>query len=63
MLTGTTLEVVSLLAVLAVVHVIVSTFIARHLVRNEPAPVETRNHVLPGNFARKITNDQPRKAA
>ena len=52
MLTGTTLEVVALLAVLAVVHAIVSTFIARHLVRNEQASVEIRNNVLPGNFAR-----------
>jgi hypothetical protein len=63
MLTGTTLEVVALLALLAVVHAVVSTFIARQLVRHEPAPVETRNNVLPGNFARKITNDQLRKAA
>ena len=60
MLTGTTLEVV---AVLAVVHAVVSTFIARKLVRNEQASVETRNNVLPGNFARKMANDQPRKAA
>ena len=63
MLTGTTLEVVALLAVLAVIHVIVSTFIARQLVRNEPVPVETRNNVLAGNFAWKMANDQPRKAA
>jgi hypothetical protein len=63
MLTGTTLEVVALLAVLAVVHALVSTFIARHLVRDEPAPVETRNNVLAGNFARTMANDQPRKAA
>ena len=63
MLTGTTLEVVALLAILAVVHAIVSTFIARHLVRNEPASVETRNNVLPGNFARNVANDQLRKAA
>ena len=60
MLTGTTLEVVALLAV---VHALVSTFIARHLVRNEPAPVEIRNNVLPGNFARNVANDQLRKAA
>ena len=32
-------------------------------VRHEPAPVETRNNVLPGNFARKMANDQLRKAA
>jgi Na+-transporting methylmalonyl-CoA/oxaloacetate decarboxylase gamma subunit len=63
MLTGTTLEVVALLAILAVVHALVSTFIARYLVRNEPASVETRNNVLPGNFARNVANDQLRKAA
>jgi hypothetical protein len=63
MLTGTTLEVVALLALITVVHAIVSTFIARRLVRNEPASVETRNHVLAGNFARKAANDQLRKAA
>ena len=63
MLTGTTLEVVAFLAVLAVVHAIVSTFIARHLVRTEQASVEVRNNVLPGNFARSAANDQLRKAA
>jgi hypothetical protein len=63
MLTGTTLEVVALLAVLAVVHAVVSTFIARKLVRTEQASVETRNNVLPGNFARRPANDQLRKAA
>jgi hypothetical protein len=63
MLTGTTLEVVALLAVLAVVHAVVSTFIARRLVRDEPASAELRNNVLPGNFARSAANDQPRKAA
>jgi hypothetical protein len=63
MLTGTTFEVVALLAVLAVVHAVVSTFIARRLVRNEQASVEARNNVLPGNFARSAANDQFRKAA
>jgi hypothetical protein len=63
MLTGTTLEIVALLAVLAIVHAIVSTFIARQLVRNEQASVEARNNVLPGNFARNVANDQLRKAA
>jgi hypothetical protein len=60
MLTGTTLEVI---AVLAVVHAVVSTFIARRLVRNEQASVEIRNNVLPGNFARSAANDQFRKVA
>jgi hypothetical protein len=55
MLTGTTLEVVALLALLAVVHAVVSTFIARQLVRNEQASVETQNNVISGNFARAST--------
>jgi hypothetical protein len=63
MLTGTTLEVVVFLAVLAVVHAVVSTFIARRLVRTEQASVELRNNVLPGNFARSAANDQLCKAA
>ena len=63
MLTGTTLEVTALLAVLAVVHAVVSTFIARRLVRNEQASVEIQNNVAPRNFARTPANDQLRKAA
>ena len=63
MLTGTTLEVVALLALLAIVHAVVSTFIARQLVRNEQALVETQNNVISGNFARKMANDQARRAA
>ena len=63
MLTGTTLEVVALLALLAVVHAVVSTFIARQLVRNEQASVEIQNTVVPGNFARTPANDQARRAA
>jgi len=63
MLTGTTVEVVALLALIAVVHAVVSTFIARHLVRTEQASFETQNNVLTGNFARNTANDQLRKAA
>jgi hypothetical protein len=63
MLTGTTLEVVALLALIAVVHAVVSTFIARQLVRNEQASVESQNNVISGNFARTSANDQLRKAA
>ena len=63
MLTGTTVEVVALLALIAVVHAVVSTVIARHLVRTEQASVETQNNVLPGNFARISAKDQLRKAA
>jgi hypothetical protein len=63
MLTGTTLEVVALLALIAVVHAVVSTFIARRLVRNEQASIKAQNNVLPGNFARNVANDQLRKAA
>jgi nitrogen fixation/metabolism regulation signal transduction histidine kinase len=63
MLTGTTLEVVALLALLAVVHAVVSTFIARQLVRNEQTLIESQNNVISGNFARTSANDQFRKAA
>ena len=63
MLTGTTLEVAALLALIAVVHAIVSTFIARRLVRNEQASIEAQNNVLAGNFVRNVANDQLRKAA
>ncbi len=63
MLTGTTLEVVALLALLAVVHAVVSTFIARQLVRKEQASVEAQNNVISGNFAQASANDQLRKAA
>jgi hypothetical protein len=63
MLTGTTLEVVALLALIAVVHAIVSTFIARRLVRNEQASIEAQNNVLAGNFTQNVANDQLRKAA
>ena len=63
MLTGTTLEVIALLALSAVVHAIVSTFIARRLVRNEQASIEAQNNVLAGNFVRNVANDQLRKAA
>ncbi len=63
MLTGTTLEVIALLALIAVVHAIVSTFIARRLVRNEQASIEAQNNVLAGNFVRNVANDQLRKTA
>jgi hypothetical protein len=63
MVTGTTFEVVTLLAVLAVVRAVVSTFIAHQLVRNEQALVETKNNVLSGNFARISANDQLRRVA
>ena len=63
MLTGTILEVVALLALLAVVHAVVSTFIARQLVRNEQTLIESQNNVISGNFARTSANDQFRKAA
>ena len=63
MLTGSTLEVVALLALIAVVHAVVSTFIARRLARNEQAAVEAQNNVLVGNFTRNVANNQLRKAA
>lgn len=63
MLTGTTFEVVALLAVLAVVHAVVSTFIARRLVRTEQTSVEPRNNVVSANFGQNAANDQIRWAA
>jgi hypothetical protein len=63
MLTGTIFEVVALLAVLAVVHAVVSTFIARQLTRSEQASVEVQGNVFNGNFARRPANDQLRNAA
>jgi hypothetical protein len=63
MLTGITFEVVTLLAVLAVVHAVVSTFIARRLIRNEQALVEAQNNVISGNFVRNVASDQLRKAS
>ena len=63
MLTGTTLEVVALLALIAVVHAVVSTFIVRHLGHTKQTSIEPQNNVLPGNFARTSANDQFRKAA
>jgi hypothetical protein len=65
MLTGTDLEVAALLAVLAVVHAVVSTFIARRLMRNEQVSAETQNNVHTGDFARHSSSgsDTLRKAA
>jgi hypothetical protein len=63
MLTGSTFEVVVVLALIAVVHTVVSTLIARKLTRDEQALAETSNNVLVGSFDRMPTNDQLRKAA
>jgi hypothetical protein len=63
MLTGSTFEVVVVLALIAVVHTVVSTLIARKLTRDEQALAETSNNVLVGTFDRMPANDQPRKAA
>jgi hypothetical protein len=46
MLTGSTFEVVVVLALIAVVHTVVSTLIARKLTRDEQALAETSNNVL-----------------
>jgi hypothetical protein len=59
-LTGTTLEV---LALVALAHAVVSAFIAHRLTRSEQASAETQGKVLTGNFARRPANDQLRKAA
>jgi hypothetical protein len=63
MLTGSTFEVVVVLALIAVVHTVVSTLIARKLTRDEQALAETSNTVLVGTFDRMPANDQLRKAA
>jgi hypothetical protein len=63
MLTGSTFEVVVVLALIAVVHTVVSTLIARKLTRDEQALAETSNNVLVGSFDRMPANDQLRKAA
>ena len=63
MLTGTTLEAVAVLAFVAIIHTVVSAFIARRLTRSEQALAETQGKVLTGNFARRPANDQLRKAA
>jgi hypothetical protein len=63
MLTGSTFEVVVVLALIAVVHTVVSTLIARKLTRDEQALAETSNTVLVGTFNRMPANDQLRKAA
>lgn len=63
MLTGSTFEVVVVLALLAVVHTVVSTLIARKLTHDEQALAETSNNVLVATFDRMPANDQFRKAA
>ena len=63
MLTGSTFEVVVVLALIAVVHTVVSTLIARKLTRDKQALAETSNNVLVGSFDRMPANDQLRKAA
>ena len=63
MLAESTLEVVVVLALIAIVHTVVSTLIARKLTRDEQALAETSNNVLVGTFDRMPANDQLRKAA
>jgi hypothetical protein len=63
MLTGSTFEIVVVLALIAIIHTVVSTFIARKLARDEQALAETSNNVLVGTFDRMPANDQLRKAA
>ena len=60
MLTGTTLEAVAVLALVAVAHAVVSAFIACRLTRTEQAPAETQGTVLTGNFARRTTSSARR---
>src|SRR4051812_1362442 len=62
MLTGSTFEVVVVLALIAVVHTVVSTLIACKLTRDEQALAETSNTVLVGTFNRMPANDGGRVA-
>ena len=64
MLTGTTLDTVLLLALIALVHVIVSSFIATKLTEAEKSATETnKTNTQAFVFDRIAANDQFRKAA
>jgi hypothetical protein len=53
----------TVLALVAIVHAVVSAFITRRLTRNGQASAEIQGKVLTGNFARRPANDQRRTAA
>ena len=61
MLTGTALDTVLVLALIAAVHVIVSSVIATKLTEAEKSATETNVQAV--TFDRTFANDQFRKAA
>jgi len=63
MLTGTALDTVVVLALIAVVHLVVSTFIATRLTRTEQTATESRTQAPNAAFSKVSANDQFRKAA
>jgi hypothetical protein len=64
MLTGTTFEAVAILALIAVVHTFVSSFIVARLTASEKTEAgESVQATVSGAFSRMPANDQMRKAA
>ena len=63
MLTGTTFEALALLALIAVVHTLVSTFIATRLTAGEKADAVRVSTSTTPAFGRTPANDQFAKAA
>jgi len=63
MLTGTTFEAIAILALIAVAHAIVSTFIATRLVAGEKSEATGVSAITVPAFGRTPANDQIRKAA
>jgi hypothetical protein len=63
MLTGTTLEVVALLALITVVHTLVSAFIVKRLTAGEKAVAAKVSVSTAPAFGRTPANDQFAKAA
>jgi hypothetical protein len=63
MLTGTTFEAIAILALIAVVHTIVSTFIATRLAAGEKSDTMRVSATTAPAFGRTPANDQLAKAA
>ena len=63
MLTGTTFEALAILALIAVVHTLVSTFLATRLSVGEKADAARVSAPIAPAFGRTPANDQLAKAA
>ena len=63
MLTGTAFDTVVVLALIAIAHLVVSTFIATRLTRAEQTATEPRTPARNAAFSQVSANDQFRKAA